>query len=83
VKAVTRDSRISGTDLEGYPSAIPIAVPIPATVSSTRGLRLLLDRAGTYYLLPVGWNPSPDITYVLTGSDSLRVELVSSTLRSG
>jgi hypothetical protein len=48
-----------------------------------QGLRLLLDRAGTYYLLPVGWNPGLDITYVLTGSDSLRVELVSSTLRSG
>ena len=47
-----------------------------------QGLRLLLDRAGTYYLLPAGWNPSLDITYVLTGSDSLRVELVSSTLRS-
>jgi hypothetical protein len=43
----------------------------------------LLDRAGTYYLLPVGWSPHLDITYVLTDTDPVRVELVSGTLRSG
>jgi hypothetical protein len=47
------------------------------------GLRLLLDRAGTYYLLPAGWNPHLDITYVLGPDDPVRVELVSSVVRSG
>jgi hypothetical protein len=48
-----------------------------------QGFRLLLDRAGTYYLLPVGWRPHPDITYVLSGTGTIRVELVSGTVRSG
>jgi hypothetical protein len=48
-----------------------------------QGFRLLLDRAGTYYLLPVGWSPRLDITYVLTGTDPVRVELVSGMVRSG
>ena len=29
------------------------------------GLRLLLARSGTYYLLPAGWTPQFDLTYVL------------------
>jgi len=29
-----------------------------------QGLRLLLFRSGTYYLVPVGWNPRQDHTYV-------------------
>ena len=48
-----------------------------------QGLRLLLDRAGTYYLLPVGWSPRLDITYVLSNTDPIRVELVSGTVRPG
>jgi hypothetical protein len=48
-----------------------------------QGFRLLLDRAGTYYLLPAGWSPRLDITYVLSDTDPIRVELVSGTVRSG
>jgi hypothetical protein len=48
-----------------------------------QGLRLLLDRAGTYYLLPVGWNRRVDITYVLSDTGPIRVELLSGTVRPG
>jgi hypothetical protein len=47
-----------------------------------QGLRLLTDRAGTYYLVPVGWSPQMDITYILSGSDPVRIELVSAVTRS-
>jgi hypothetical protein len=40
-----------------------------------QGLRLLMTRTGTYYVLPVGWSPRYDITYVLTDSDQIRIEL--------
>jgi hypothetical protein len=41
-----------------------------------QGLRLLIMRSGTYYLLPVGWNSQLDLTYVLTDSDQIRVVLL-------
>jgi hypothetical protein len=40
------------------------------------GLRLLLMQSGTYYLLPVDWNPQYDLTYILDQSDPIRVELL-------
>jgi hypothetical protein len=43
-----------------------------------QGLRLLLMQTGSYYLLPVGWRPQYDLTYVLDESDQgdpIRVEL--------
>ena len=40
------------------------------------GLRLLLMRSGTYYLLPVDWNPRLDLTYILDQSDLVRIELL-------
>ncbi len=40
-----------------------------------QGLRLLLMRAGTYYLLPVNWSTQLDYTYVLNQSDPIRIEL--------
>jgi hypothetical protein len=40
------------------------------------GLRLLLMQSGTYYLLPVGWDPVYDLTYILDESDPIRVELL-------
>lgn len=40
------------------------------------GLRLLLMRSGTYYLLPVNWNPQLDLTYILDQSDLTRIELL-------
>lgn len=61
-------------------------VPLPAGSYyryQYRGFRLLLDRGGTYYLLPAGWNPLHDTTYVFTDSDPIRVELVSAMVRSG
>jgi hypothetical protein len=48
-----------------------------------QGLRLLITRSGTYYLLPVGWSPRFDITYVFTDSDQIRIELLSGVVRSG
>ena len=42
-----------------------------------QGLRLLTMRSGTYYLLPVGWYPRQDLTYVITDSDQIRVVLLS------
>jgi hypothetical protein len=42
-----------------------------------QGLRLLIMRSGTYYLLPVGWHRPLDLTYVLTDSDQIRVVLLS------
>jgi hypothetical protein len=41
-----------------------------------QGLRLLIMRSGTYYLLPVGWSQQYDLTYVLTDSDQVRVVLL-------
>ena len=40
------------------------------------GLRLLMMRSGTYYLLPVGWSPQLDETYILDSSDQIRIELL-------
>jgi hypothetical protein len=45
------------------------------------GLRLLITRSGTYYLLPVGWSPQLDLTYVLNESDLIRIELYSGIRR--
>jgi hypothetical protein len=41
-----------------------------------QGLRLLLTRSGTYYLLPVRWSPQLDLTYILNQSDPIRIELL-------
>lgn len=40
------------------------------------GLRLLLMQSGTYYLLPVDWSPTYDLTYILDQSDPIRIELL-------
>ena len=41
-----------------------------------QGLRMLMTRSGTYYLLPVDWNPQLDETYILNTSDQIRIELL-------
>jgi hypothetical protein len=41
-----------------------------------QGLRLLIARSGTYYLLPVRWNPPLNQTYVFNESDQIRIELL-------
>jgi hypothetical protein len=41
-----------------------------------QGLRLLLMQSGTYYLVPVGWSPQYDLTYILDQSDPIRIELL-------
>ena len=46
-----------------------------------QGLRLLITRSGTYYLLPVGWRPQLDLTYVLNESDQTRITLLSGVAR--
>jgi hypothetical protein len=40
------------------------------------GLRLLITRSGTYYLLPLGWSleHGNNITYILHDSDQIRIE---------
>jgi hypothetical protein len=40
------------------------------------GLRMLLMQSGTYYLVPVGWSPQYDLTYILDQSDPIRIELL-------
>jgi hypothetical protein len=42
-----------------------------------QGLRLLITRSGTYYLLPIGWSqrPDDDVTYVIDDNDQIRIEL--------
>ena len=47
-----------------------------------QGLRLLLFRSGTYYLVPVGWNPRQDHTYIFDDSDQIRITLLSGVVRS-
>jgi len=46
------------------------------------GLRLLLVRSGTYYLLPVGWNGYRDQTYIFDDSDQIRIVVYSPVVRS-
>jgi hypothetical protein len=41
------------------------------------GLRLLLHRSDTYYLLPVDWYRGADATYVIEDSDMIRIVLYS------
>jgi hypothetical protein len=41
-----------------------------------QGLRLLLTRSGTYYLLPVDWSLQLNETYVFNESDQIRIELL-------
>lgn len=41
-----------------------------------QGLRLLITRAGIYYLLPVAWSPGLNETYVFDETDEIRIELL-------
>jgi hypothetical protein len=47
-----------------------------------QGFRLLIARSGTYYLVPVGWYPQKDITYIFNESDQIRIVLLSGVVRS-
>jgi hypothetical protein len=47
-----------------------------------QGLRLLLTRSATYYLVPVGWSPQLDLTYIFDDSDQIRVVLLSGVVDS-
>jgi hypothetical protein len=38
---------------------------------------LLITRAGTYYVVPVGWYPQMDVTYIFNESDQIRIVLLS------
>lgn len=46
------------------------------------GLRLLYMSSGTYYLLPQGWIPQLDLTYVLNSDDQTMFELYSGVQRT-
>jgi len=53
--------------------------PLPANYRyhyRYQGLRLLITRAGIYYLLPVGWSPGLNETYVFDETDQIRIELL-------
>ncbi|MEU4488891.1 hypothetical protein AB0H94_29105 [Streptomyces purpurascens] len=39
------------------------------------GLRLLIERSGHYYVVPVGWNAATDSVYIFRENDTTRVEL--------
>ena len=47
-----------------------------------QGLRLLTIRSGKYYLLPIGWSPQVDLTYIFNESDPVRIELLSGVVRT-
>ena len=47
------------------------------------GLRLLIVRSGTYYLLPAGWTPQFELTYILNDSDQTRIALYSAQQTTG
>ena len=47
-----------------------------------QGLRLLISRSPTYYILPIAWDPKYDMTYILDSSDRVRIELLSGGIRS-
>ena len=47
------------------------------------GLRLLIIRSGTYYVLPVGWNAKYDLTYIFNEDEEIRIELLSGVERAG
>jgi hypothetical protein len=47
-----------------------------------QGLRVLTSRSPTYYILPVAWDPTYDITYILDSSDQVRIELLSGGVRT-
>jgi hypothetical protein len=47
------------------------------------GLRLLMARSGIYYLVPVGWTPRLDLTYILDDNDQIRIELYSGEQATG
>ncbi|MCD0452908.1 hypothetical protein LO762_27555 [Actinocorallia sp. API 0066] len=40
------------------------------------GLRLLFSRAGRYYLLPEGWRPGVNATFLIRESDGVRLEFL-------
>jgi hypothetical protein len=41
------------------------------------GFRLLFYRSGTYYLLPPGWSPERDYTFILNDTDNTAIALYS------
>jgi len=47
-----------------------------------QGFRLLITRSGTYYVVPVGWYPRMDVTYIFNESDQIRIVLLSGVVRS-
>jgi hypothetical protein len=67
-------------------SVQPLALPGPGVTEQRlsaayryhyryQGLRLLMMRSGTFYLLPVGWTPQLDLLYIVDDSDEIRIEL--------
>ncbi|MEU4266515.1 hypothetical protein [Streptomyces sp. NPDC026092] len=44
------------------------------------GLRLLLERDGRYYVVPVGWNVERDAMYIIQESDTVWIGLTPGTL---
>lgn len=69
-------------------SVHPLALPAPGVTVQRlpsgfsyhyqyKGLRLLISRSGTYYLLPAAWNPHLNQTYTISESSTIRIELYS------
>ena len=46
------------------------------------GLRLLTARSGTYYLVPLGWTQRQGLTYVISASDQIRINLYSAVIKT-
>ncbi|MEU4731994.1 hypothetical protein [Streptomyces sp. NPDC023588] len=43
------------------------------------GLRLLLERDGRYYVVPLGWNVERDAIYIIQESDAVWIGLTPGT----
>ncbi|MEU7283639.1 hypothetical protein AB0A69_33460 [Streptomyces sp. NPDC045431] len=46
------------------------------------GLRLLIQREGRYYVVPVGWNAATDSVYIFRENDTMRIELTPGVRRA-
>ncbi|MFF9012687.1 hypothetical protein ACF09C_06885 [Streptomyces sp. NPDC014870] len=96
VQAAERDARSRArhvTDWTGVVllSSHPLALPtgavkrddLPSWVHHRyryTGLRLLLERDGRYYVVPLGWNVERDAMYVIRESDDVWIGLTPGTL---
>ncbi|MET9465705.1 hypothetical protein ABZY44_13025 [Streptomyces sp. NPDC006544] len=72
--------------LSSYPLSLPTGTVTREVLASGlrhryryTGLRLLLDRDGRYYVVPLGWNADRDAIYIIQESDAVWIGLTPGT----